>query len=118
MSRDTRRRTSANSCKSWPYTVVCYRHLGGAFHSSAGFNGHRALTVLRCSGYSAQLGFSGKECSMDGPSPALLSRTGLFFGRSFFPLFAVTMIAGVALWGPWVSLGVIVIAIAAALRQL
>jgi len=55
---------------------------------------------------------------MDGPSPALLSRTGLFFGRSFFPLFAVTMIAGVALWGPWVSLGVIVIAIAAALRQL
>jgi hypothetical protein len=47
-----------------------------------------------------------------------LSRTALVFGRSFFPLFAIAIIVGAALWGPWVSLGVTVIAIAAALRSL
>jgi hypothetical protein len=45
-----------------------------------------------------------------------LSRTALVFGRSFFPLFAIVIILGAALWGPWVSLGVTVVAIAAALR--
>jgi fatty acid desaturase len=47
-----------------------------------------------------------RECSMDRPSHALLSPAGLVFGRSFFPLFAIAMIVGAALWGPWVSLGV------------
>jgi hypothetical protein len=42
----------------------------------------------------------------------------MVFGRSFFPLFAIAIIAGATLWGPWVSLGVTVIAIAAALRSL
>ena len=47
-----------------------------------------------------------------------VSPVGLVFGRSFFPLFAIVIIVGVALWGPWVSLGVTVVAIAAALRSL
>ena len=55
---------------------------------------------------------------MDRPSHTPLSPTVLVFGRSFFPLFAIAMIAGAALWGPWVSLGVTVVAIAAVLRQL
>lgn len=45
-----------------------------------------------------------------------LSRIGLVFGRSLFPLFALTIIVGATLWGPWVSLAVTVTAIAAALR--
>jgi hypothetical protein len=64
------------------------------------------------------IGLSGKECSMDRPPHTFLSRTGLVFGRSFFPLFAIAMIAGAAVWGPWVSLGVTAVAIAAVLRQL
>jgi hypothetical protein len=42
----------------------------------------------------------------------------MVFGRAFSPLFAVAIIVGTALWGPWVSLGVTVIAIAATLRLL
>jgi hypothetical protein len=42
----------------------------------------------------------------------------MVFGRSFFPLSAIAIIAGATIWGPWVSLGVTVIAIAAALRSL
>jgi hypothetical protein len=38
------------------------------------------------------------------------------FGRSFFPIFAITVIAGAMLWGPWVSLAITVMAVAAALR--
>jgi hypothetical protein len=53
-----------------------------------------------------------------GVSRGFLSRTGMVFGRAFFPLFAIAIIMGTALWGPWVSLGVTVIAIAAALRLL
>lgn len=53
-----------------------------------------------------------------GVSHRFLSQTGLVFGRAFFPLFAIAIIVGTALWGPWVSLGVTVIAIAAALRLL
>jgi hypothetical protein len=47
-----------------------------------------------------------------------VSRITLVLARSFFPLFAIAIILGAALWGPWVSLGVTVIAIAAALRLL
>lgn len=47
---------------------------------------------------------------------ALLSQSQLVFGRSFFPLFAIVIIVGMALWGPWVSLVVTVLAIVAALR--
>ena len=53
-----------------------------------------------------------------GVSRGFLSRTGTVFGRAFFPLFAIAIIVGTVLWGPWVSLGVTVIAIAAALRLL
>jgi len=55
---------------------------------------------------------------MERLARALLSRTRMVFGRSFFPLFAIVIILGAALWGPWVSLGLTVIAIAAALRSL
>jgi len=55
---------------------------------------------------------------MERLARAILSRTGLVFGRSFFPLFAIAIILGAALWGPWVSLGATVIAIAAALRTI
>jgi hypothetical protein len=55
---------------------------------------------------------------MEHLARAIVSRTGLVLGRSFFPLFAIAIILGAALWGPWASLGVTVIAIAAALRSL
>lgn len=45
-----------------------------------------------------------------------LSKTTLLVGRSFFPLFAIAVIAGTMLWGPWVSLAVTVLAVAAVLR--
>jgi uncharacterized membrane protein YdjX (TVP38/TMEM64 family) len=51
-------------------------------------------------------------------SHAFLSQTRLVFGRSFFPLFAIVIIGGVTLWGPWVSFAVTVLAIVAALRLL
>jgi hypothetical protein len=49
-------------------------------------------------------------------SHTFLSQTGLAFGRSFWPLFAIVVIAGAMLWGPWVSLAITVAAVAAALR--
>jgi hypothetical protein len=49
-------------------------------------------------------------------SHAFLSQAGLIVGRSFFPLFAIVIIVGAMLWGPWVSLAITVIAFAAALR--
>jgi hypothetical protein len=55
---------------------------------------------------------------MERLSRAVLSKTVLAFGRSFFPLFAIATIVGAALWGPWVSLGITIIAIAAVLRSL
>jgi hypothetical protein len=49
-------------------------------------------------------------------SHGVFSKSREVLGRSFFPLFAITVIAGVMLWGPWVSLAVTVMAVAAALR--
>jgi hypothetical protein len=34
----------------------------------------------------------------------VIGRIGLIAGRSLFPLSAVLIIAGAALWGPWISL--------------
>ncbi len=45
-----------------------------------------------------------------------VSMTTLVIGRSFFPLCGIALIAGTMLWGPWVSLGVTVVAVAAVLR--
>lgn len=86
----------------------------------AGTDTLRALIVLGCSGnrQSAQFGFGRKERSMDRSFRTLLSGTLSVFGRSFFPLCAIVVIVGTALWGPWVSLGVTVLAVGAALRQL
>jgi hypothetical protein len=53
---------------------------------------------------------------MERLSHGFLSKTRLVLGRSFFPLFAIVVIAGTMLWGPWVSLAVTVLAVAAALR--
>jgi hypothetical protein len=49
---------------------------------------------------------------------SFISKTRLALGRSFFPLFAIAIIAGAALWGPWVSLLVTALAVAAALRSI
>jgi LytS/YehU family sensor histidine kinase len=51
-------------------------------------------------------------------SHTFLSHTGLVIVRSFFPFFAIAVIVGATLWGPWVSLAVTVVAICAALRFL
>ena len=77
-----------------------------------------SLTVLPYFRHSAQKYLSGKEHNVRPLSPAFLLQTGFVLGRSFFPLFAIAVIAGSALWGPWVSLTVTALAIAAALRLL
>jgi hypothetical protein len=59
-----------------------------------------------------------KDRNISRRSQAFLSETRLVFGRSFFPLFAIVIIAGSALWGPWVSLAVTALAVTAALRLL
>ena len=79
---------------------------------------HRALTILRCSELAPQPSLSGKELNMARRAHGFVSRTALIFGRSFFPLSAIVIILGAALWGPWVSLGVTVVAIAVALRSI
>lgn len=45
-----------------------------------------------------------------------LSKTGLVIGRSFAPLFAMVIILGAMLWGPWVSLAIVVVALLTAFR--
>jgi hypothetical protein len=55
---------------------------------------------------------------MEPRAHGFVSRTALIFGRSFFPLSAIVIILGAALWGPWISLGVTVVAIAVALRSI
>ena len=41
---------------------------------------------------------------------------GLALGRSLCPLFAIVVILGSTLWGPWVSLAITLVATAASLR--
>ena len=98
--------------------IRCYAATNSAARAklNAGSKDHRALTILRCSELPPQPSLSGKELNMERLARVLSSRTALIFGRSFFPLFAIVIILGAALWGPWVSLGVTVVAIAAALR--
>jgi hypothetical protein len=45
-----------------------------------------------------------------------LSKTGLVIGRSFGPLFAMVIILGAMLWGPWVSLAIVVVALLTAFK--
>ena len=49
-------------------------------------------------------------------SHPFLSQTALVFGRSFWPVFAIAVIAGTILWGPWVSLAITALAVTAALK--
>jgi hypothetical protein len=94
--------------------VLCSTHLGDAAHSHcAGTNSLRAPLQAP-----PTFNRSRKEHTIERLRHSLLSRTGLFFGRSFFPLFAIALIAGGMLWGPWVSLGVTVVAIAIVFRSL
>lgn len=51
-------------------------------------------------------------------SRKLPSHPGLVIGRAFFPLFAIAIIAGAMVWGPWVSLGITVLAFCIELRFL
>jgi len=44
------------------------------------------------------------------------SKIGLVIGRSFGPLFAMVIILGAMLWGPWVSLAIVVVALLTAFR--
>lgn len=91
----------------------CKIALFGAVQPSAVQNG----TVKHfCSRYAAQLSLSGKERNMRPRSHVFFSNTSLALGRSFFPLFAIAVIAGAMLWGPWVSLAVVVVAVSVALR--
>ena len=46
----------------------------------------------------------------------LLSKIGLVIGRSFGPLFAMVIILGAMLWGPWISLGIVVVALLTAFK--
>jgi hypothetical protein len=66
----------------------------------------------------AQQNFRKKKVNMRRLAHSFLSQTRLVLGRSFFPLFAIAIIAGATLWGPWVSLTVTVLAVMAALRLL
>ena len=45
-----------------------------------------------------------------------LSKIGLVMGRSFGPLFAMVIILGAMLWGPWVSLAIVVVALLTAFK--
>jgi hypothetical protein len=45
-----------------------------------------------------------------------LSKTGLVVGRSFCPLFAMVIILGAMLWGPWISLAIVVVGLLTAMR--
>lgn len=66
--------------------------------------------------YDSELNLIGKERNMGRLLHGFFLKTRQVLGRSFFPLFAITVIAGTMLWGPWVSLAVTVMAVAAALR--
>lgn len=52
------------------------------------------------------------------PPRSFLAQAGLVIGRSFWPLFALAVIAGVMLWGPWVSLAITALAVTVAMRLL
>jgi LytS/YehU family sensor histidine kinase len=62
-----------------------------------------------------QLTLSGKEPNMTNLYHRFLSQTGLVIGRSFCPLFAIAIIVGTVLWGPWVSMAIAVLALITAL---
>jgi hypothetical protein len=71
------------------------------------------VTHVRCSA-----NLKGKKRKVRRLSHTFLSQTGLAFGRSFWPLFAIVVIAGAMLWGSGVSLAITVLAVIAALRLL
>ena len=49
---------------------------------------------------------------------SFLLQSGLVLGRSFWPFFAIVVIVGAMLWGPWVSLAITVAAVTVAMRML
>ena len=51
-------------------------------------------------------------------SHPFLSQIALTLGRSFWPLFAIVLIAGAMLWGPWVSLAITILTVTVAMRSL
>jgi len=99
--------------------VLCCQHLGGAsqYGRRNQFSpGHSLLPDTAHSKKSVES--VEKRRNIKRPTRGFLSSTALIFGRSFFPLFAVAIILGVIVWGPWISLAVTVVAIAATLRLL
>jgi hypothetical protein len=77
-----------------------------------------ALTVLSGLHSTTKLNLKRKERTMMRQPHAFLSQIGLVFGRSFCPLFAIAVIAGAALWGPWVSLAIAALTFTVAMRWL
>ena len=57
-----------------------------------------------------------KENKMDPRSHGFLLKATQVLGRSFFPLLAIVVIGGMLVWGPWISLVMTALAVAAALR--
>jgi hypothetical protein len=55
---------------------------------------------------------------MERRSRTFLSQTAFAFGRSFWPLFAIAVIVGATVWGPWVSLAITALTVIAAMRWL
>ena len=47
---------------------------------------------------------------------SFFSKIGLVLGRSFGPFFAMVIILGAMLWGPWVSLAIVVVALLTAFK--
>jgi hypothetical protein len=85
----------------------------GALRPSAVQNG----TVKPFPGrYAPELRLTRKESNMGRLALDFFLKTRQVLGRSFFPFFAITVILGAMLWGPWVSLAVVVVAVSAALR--
>ena len=60
---------------------------------------------------------AGRSDSISTEVPGnFLSKISLVIGRSFCPLFAMVIILGAMLWGPWVSLAIVVVALLTAFR--
>ena len=59
---------------------------------------------------------AGRSDSISTEVPGNFSKTGLVIGRSFCPLFAMVIILGAMLWGPWISLAIVVVGLLTAMR--
>jgi hypothetical protein len=74
-------------------------------------------SLIRADARDDSVGTEVRGNSIRGELPAsFLSKIGRVMGRSFGPLFAMVIILGAMLWGPWVSLGIVVVALLTAFK--